>query len=334
VAERATIAQAAQIGVETVAGTAVACNKRLGSLGFTLAPHIETNSNRPMGQKYPNLHILGQEWSTASIDGSPVYTELPYLFASLMSTPTITEFMDSAIHTGAFKYVFDSNPFGDDAPKTFTVEQGSSVRAARSAGLLITGIEMDMSRKEVSLSGDAIASKFTDGISMTSSPTQLPQVPVRPTELTFYCDDTWAGLGGTKLTRAISANWKLDSRYGPLWVVDAAAPSYVATVETEPGLEVELVQVMDAEGMSNLTHLRAGDTRFFRFEAVGPRIYDGTVTDYYHKMTIDMAAQVADVKEPSDEDGVYAITWTMGGVVDPTSGKAVHVEVVTTTATL
>jgi hypothetical protein len=334
VPERATIAQGVQIGVESTPGTAVAAAKRLGSIGFTLAPHIDTNANRPMGQKYASLQILNQEWSTASIDGSPSYTELPFVFASLINTPTITEFMDSAIHTGAFKYVFDSNPYGDDTPKTFTIEQGSSVRAARAAGCLITGIELGLSRSEVSISGDAIGGLFEDGVTLTSTPTQLPQIPVRPGELTFYMDDTWAGLGTTKLTRALSGSFKLDSRYGPLWVVDASKPSYVATVETEPGLEASLLQVMDGQGMSNLTHLRQGDVRYFRMEAVGPKIYDGSVTDYYHKLTIDLAAQVSDVAEPSDEDGVYAIEWTLGGVVDSTNAKAFHIEVVTTTATL
>jgi len=334
VPERATIAQGVQIGVESTPGTAVAAAKRLGSIGFTLAPHIETNANRPMGQKYPNLHILGQEWSTLSIEGAPAYTELPYIFASLVSAPTVTQYMDSATPTGAYRYVFDSNPFGDDAPKTFTIEQGSSARAARAAGCLITGVEIGLSRSEVSLSGDAIGALFEDGITMTSTPTQLPQVPVRPTELTFYMDDTWAGLGTTKLTRALSGSFKLDSRYGPLWVVDASKPSYVATVETEPGLEATLLQVMDAQGMENLVHLRKGETRYFRMEAVGPRIYDGASTDYFHKLTIDLAAQVSDVAEPSDEDGVYAIEWTLGGVTDSTSGKAFHIEVVTTTAAL
>jgi hypothetical protein len=319
--------------LETTAGTAVAANKRLGSIGFTLAPHIETNPNRPMGQKYPNLQILGQEWTTASIDGAPAYTELPYIMSSLVSAATVTEYMDASTHTGAFRWVFDSNPFGDDAPKTFTVEQGSASRAARAAGVLITGIEFALSRKEVSLSGDAMGALFQDGVTLTSSPTMLPQIPVRPSELTFYCDTTWAGLGTTKLMRAISANWKLDSRYSPVWVVDAAAPSYVATVESEPGLEATLLQVMDAEGMAHLTRLRAGTTAFFRFEAVGPKIYTGT-PNYFHKFTLDIAAQVKDVKEPSDEDGVYAIEWTLGGITDPTSNKAFHCEVVTTTATL
>lgn len=331
--ERATIAQACQIGVETVAGTPVACNKRLGSIGFNLAPTVETNPQRPMGQKYPNLHILGKEWTTAAIDGAPVYTELPYIFSSLMSTGTVTQIMDGATPTGCYKWVFDSNAFDVDNPKTFTVEQGSAVRAARSAGLLISDTTMEFSRSEVTLSGSAIGKAISDGIVMTPTPTQLPQVPVRPTEMSFYADTTAAGLGTTKLTRAIKGSFELSSRYGPLWVVDAALPSYAATVETEPTMQGTLLQVMDTEGMANLTRLRAGTTMFFRFAAIGPSIYVGALPQT-HKLYVDFAAQVSDIKEPSDEDGVYAIEWTLGGVVDSIWQKAFHIEVFTTTVAL
>lgn len=331
-AERATIAQAAQIGVETVSGTAVAAARRLGSIGFTLAPAFETNPNRPMGQKYPNLHVLGKEWTGVTMEGAPAYPELPYLFSSLISAGTVTQIMDGATPTGAYRWTFNSNAFGDDAPKTFTVEQGSASHASRAAGVIISDLTLNFSRSEVTLEGEGYGKAMDDDITMTSSPTQLAQIPVRPTELSVYADSTAAALGTTKLTRALSGSFTLGSRYSPLWVMDAAQASYVASVEAEPDLECTLMQVADDEGMAHLTSLRAGTTRFFRFEAVGPTIY--ATTSVKHQLRIDIAAQVSDVDEPSDEDGVYAIDWTLGGVVDPTWGKAFSVEVITTTQSL
>lgn len=334
-AERATIAQAAQIGVETVSGTAVAAARRLGSLGFTLAPAIEVNPNRPMGQKYANLQVLGKEWTSVTMEGAPVYTELPYLFSSLVSTATVTSIMDSATPTGATRWLFNSNAFGDDAPKTFTVEQGSASHAARAAGVIISDSTLNFSRSEMTIEGEGYGKSLEDDISLTATPTQLSQIPVRPTELSVYADISAAALGTTKLTRALSGTFSLGSRYAPVWVMDATQASYVASVEAAPSLEVTLMQVADNEGMAHLTSLRAGTTRFFRFEAVGPRIYDmASGPDVHHRLRINIAAQVTDVDEPSDEDGVYAIEWTLGGVVDPTWGKAFEIEVITTTATL
>jgi hypothetical protein len=333
VAERSTISQAVQIGVETTPGTAVAANKRLGSIGFNLAPKVETNAQRPIGQKYANLQILGKEWSEASLEGAPCYTELPYVFSSLMSTATVVNIMDTATDTLGRKWTFNSNAFGADTPKTFTVEQGSSVRAHRASNVIISDLTTNFSREEVTLEGTAIARALEDGVTLTSSPTQLAQVPVRPTEVTFYLDDTAAGLGTTKLTRALSGSFELSSRFGPLWVVDAAQSSFVTTIETEPTCQFTLMQEADTQGMANLTSLRAGTTKFLRIEAVGPTIYTGAVT-VKHQLRIDVAGQVSDVGEFSDEDGVYAIEWTFGSVVDPTWGKAFTAEVITTTSTL
>ena len=333
-AERSTISQAVQIGVETTPGTAVAANKRLGSIGFNLAPKVETNAQRPIGQKYANLQILGKEWSEAALEGAPAYTELPYLLSSLMSTATITTIMDGATDTLGRRWVFNSNAFGADTPKTFTVEQGSSVRAHRASNVIISDTTFNFSRTEVTLEGTAIARALEDGITLTSSPTQLAQIPVRPTEVTFYLDDEAADLGTTKLTRALSGSFELSSRFGPLWVVDASQPSFVTTVETEPSCEFKLMQEADAQGMANLTAMRAGATKFLRNEAKGPVIYDDNAVLVEHRLRIDVAGQVSDVGEFSDEDGVYAIEWTFGSVVDSTWGKAFTAEVVTTTAAL
>lgn len=333
-AERSTVAQGGQIGVESTAGTAVPATKRLGSIGVTLGPSIETSAQTPTGQKYANAFILGKEMASLSYEGAPCYTELPYLLSSLVNTATVTEYMDSSTHTGAFLWTFSSNPSGDDNPKTFTIEQGSATRAGKAAGCLFTSAEFEISRDEVTVSGEGIGGLFQDGITLTANPTRLPQVAVRPSEFTFYMDSSWATLGTTKLARAISGGFSLTDRFSPLWVVDAAQPSYAATVEAAPTLESSLLQVMNDEGMAPLVSARAGQTMYIRMEAVGPRIYDGATTDYYHKLTIDMACQVSDVDEPSDEDGVYAINWTLGGVVDPVSGKAFEIRVVTTTSAL
>lgn len=331
--ERSTISQSVQLGVETTPGTAVAASKRLGSIGFSIAPQTEIASRRPIGQKYPSLQVLGKEWSEADIEGGPVYTELPYLFASLLSTPTVTQIMDGATATGAYRWTFNSTSFGDDAPKTFTLEQGSSSRAHRVTNGIISELSFEWSREEIELGGTLLARAIQDGISLTASPTSLDQIPVKPTDLSIYLDGSSAALGTTKMLRALSGEFSLSDRYVPLWVVDRAISSFATTIEGEPELEFSLTQMADAQGMESLTAMRNGETRFLRIEAVGPSIYAGA-SPQTHRLRIDVAGQVSEVGEFSDEDGVYAIEWTFGGVSDPTWGKALSVEVITTTAAL
>jgi hypothetical protein len=335
VAERSSISQSVQIGVESTPGTPVAASKRLQSIGFKLGPKVDSKANLPIGQKYPNLVVVGKEWSEAELSGMPVYTELPYIFSSLMSTATsVTETMDSAIHTGGFVWTFDSLSFGDDTPKTYTLEQGSSARAHRVSNGIITSLSLDWSRDETKIGGTLLAQALTDGITMTGSPTSLAQVPVRPTHWSVYLDDTAAGLGGTKLTRALKGNIKISDRFGPLWVVDAAQNSFVNTVEIEPKVTFNVMQMADAAAMANLTAMRNGSTKFLRLEAVGPNIYTNGGVIVNNTFRLDLAGQIGDIEPFEDSDGVYAITWDFSAVNDSTWGKAYQVKVTTTTAAL
>jgi hypothetical protein len=333
VAERSAISQSVQIGVESTPGTGVAANKRLASFGLKMGIKTTNNEILPVGQKYPTLDVIGKEWTSLAISGGPVYTELGYIFASLMSAPTITEIMDSATHTTGFKMVFDSLTFGDDAPKTYTIEQGSSARAQKVTNGIITDFDLNWDRTALTMSGTMLAAAIQDGITMTASPTSLPQIPIRPTQLSVFLDPTAAGLGTTKLTRALKGTFKVGSRFGPLWVVDSALNSFVNTVEVKPSLEFTVLQMADAAAMANLVTMRAGGLKFLRLLFTGPNIYTGGVT-VNHQLQIDIAGMIRDVAPFEDSDGVYAVQWTFGGVHDTTWGKAYHVELVSTTTTL
>ncbi len=332
--ERSTINQSVQIGVETTPGVAVAATKRLGSIGFAVGIQSEINARRPIGQKYPSLQVLGKEWSEADIEGGPVYTELPYIFSSLLSTATsVTQIMDGTTATGAYRWVFDSTSFGDDVPKTFTLEQGSPTRAHRITNGIISEFGLEWDSEEVEISGTLLGKAIEDGITMTASPTQAAQIPVKPRDISVYLDNAHTALGTTKLTRLLSGEFNLSDRYVPLWVVDRALKSFANTIEGEPELEFTLTQMADAQGMANLNAMRDGSTRFMRMEAIGPVIYSGT-TVVRHTLLIDVAGQVSEPGEFSDEDGVYAMEWTFGGVHDPNWGRALRAEVVTTLAAL
>lgn len=335
--ERSSITQSVQIGVETVPGTAVAAPRRLGSMGFEIGPSVDIKALRPTGTKYPVLQILGKEWTEADINGSAVYTELPYAFASVISTPTVTSILDGGSPTGATRWVFNSNTYGDDAPKTLTVEQGSAFRAHRFAHGIISEYTWEWSRDEIELGGTMLGRAIEDGVTLTGSPTVLPQVPVRPSELSVYIDSTAVGLGTTKQLRTLKGECNIGDRYQPLWVVDAAQPSFVSTVEGEPSVEFVITQMADSQAAANLIAMRAGTSKFLRLRGVGPEIFAPTVglpEGVRHQVTWDVAGQVSDVSSFEDEDGVFAVEYTFSAVHDPTWGKAFTVEVITTTATL
>lgn len=327
-AERSSLNQNVQIGVETTPGTPVAATKRLQSLGIEPSISVEKDNFRPIGSKFNALSTLGKEWAEASLTGRACYTELQYILSSVMNTAVV-----SSPETGAYQWVFTPNNRADDVPKTFTVEHGSGVRADRFAYGLVTEMGMSFSRDSIEVSGSMMARAIEDGITMTSSGvTALPLVPVLPTQVSVYLDDAPEDLGTTKLTRLISGEFNLGSRFGPVWVLDAANPSFVNHIETEPDLNATLLLQANTQGMGLLPVLRSGDTKFLRIEAIGD-VIDGATTEPY-RLTIDLAGKVSDTGGFSDADGVYAIEFSLLGVYDGDWDKAVQVTLVNGQAAL
>lgn len=329
-AERSTIAQRVQVGVETTPGTAVAASKNLLALSIELAVGSDSHMFKPRGAKYNTIIYNGKEWADADVSGDATYSELQYLFASLVGTPTVAQLMDSATPTAAYKWTFVSNTFGADSFKTYTVEQGDGTYAHRSANFVITGATIEFSRDEVTIDGEGYGAAIETGITLTASPTSIDTVPVQPTQLSVYLDTSAANLGNTKQLRVLSGEWTLEDRFAALFVVDAAKPSYVAHVEQEPNFEFKLKVEADTQGMAYLTAFRASATQFMRLEGIGPKIYTGATTpaDVYHRLTVDSAGKISEIDKFDDEDGVYAVEFTWTGVHDATWGKAMQIELV------
>lgn len=327
--ERASIFQTAQWGVETTPGTGVAANKKLTAVGLALTPQVETTKTRAAGNKFASLVTPGKEWASFKINGQLTYTEIVYLLSGLMSYAAPVQ--QGA--TAAYKWTHTIDTDGPDTVKTYTIEQGSSVRAHSAAYGQVKGLELMFDRSKCEISGgEMIAKAISDGITMTSSPTEIALVPVLPTQVDIYLADTYAGLAGASaLARAISVSWGLNNRFGALFPLGTASGTgFAATVETEPELTCKLKMQADAEGMGLLTTLRAGATKFLRIKAVGALI----ASTYYYTLQIDSALKVENVGELADSDGVYAIEWSMTGVHDATWGKATQIEVTNTLTAL
>lgn len=319
-AERATIGQTQQIGLETTEGTSVAANKQLQSLSFALSPQIETQRFKPMGAKFDSLVIPGKDYSQADISGLAVYDELQYLLCSALVkvTPTVSG-------TTGQLWTFEPSNTTEDTVATYTVEQGSSVRAQKATGVLVTDFNIVFNRDSIEVGGTALGQFFTDGITLTATPTALPLVPVLPTQTSVYLDTTYAGLGTTKLLRVLEAEVGLASRFGPLWVLNAALTSYAAHIETEPDATFRLLLEADAVGMGLLTTLRAGSTSYVRVEAVGGVIGAGPAT---YKLTIDLPVKWEEVSSLDDSDGVYAAELQGRVAHDAGAGKNFSVKLI------
>lgn len=326
--ERSTIAQVVQIGVESTPGTGVAANKQFLSTGISPGVKVEMQNFRPMGTKFPTIIVPGKEWTEAKIDGAASYTEMAYLLASLLTDPGAPATVD----TSAKKYTYTPSITTEDSPKTFTVEQGSSVRAGKFTYGIINELEIVFDRGGITIGGTMLGQRYQDGITMTATPTAIAQMPILPTDIDVYLDTTSGGLGGTKLTRVLKAGWKMSNRFGTFWPLNSANTSFQGTVEIEPKTEIKLMVEADSTGMANLTAMRAGTTQFLRIAATSPTLA-GAATQHF-QVILDQAVKVADVSEFQDDEGIYAIEFTLEAVYDATWTHALQAQVINQLASL
>jgi hypothetical protein len=326
--EKSSLVQQVQLGVETVQGTGVAAGTLLQSMSLTPGVKVEVDTFRPNGYKFPTLAIPNKEWSEVKVEGKPVYDELQYMLSSVMDVATIT----TPGGTTPRLWTFEPASIGADAPKTYTLEFGESGagNASKLTGAIVTDFGLKFSRDEITMDATMLATQLAVGQTLTATPTAKPLFPITPGQLTMYMDVSGATLGTTKLTRAFSAEFTIGSRYSPVWPIDAANPSYAATIESEPEAEFTLMLAADTVGTGLLTPMRAGDTRFIRVAAQGPVIE----TTYYRSLKLDLAVKVTDVSEFQDEDGIYALEYTFAVVHDATWGRAMKVELQNSQATL
>lgn len=324
-ATRASVFQGIQLGVEVTPGTAVAANRRLPGMTIQPGPRLEIMQHRPAGSKYLGLTAAGKDHSEARVGGIATYDELLYGFSSAIDAATITTPVGATL---ARNWQFVSANNAPDAGVSYTIQQGASDRAHRVAGALFRDFGITMDRNAVNLTGQIIARKLNDGITLTADPTLIEARPVLPAQIDVFADpDDYEELGTTKLRKVLRASWQVTGRYGPVWALDTDEESWVDHVELEPTVELKILIAAEAVGMSFLEGARANDRYMMRLRAQAPA--DSIETDSRHALLIDQSAEVVNVAEFSDADGVFAIEYTFGAVQDAAWAKAFEINIVT-----
>lgn len=316
--ERASVTQGVQLGVEASPGDGHAADLVVNS--FTIEPGIKVDMQkfRPTGQKVESIIVPGKEWVQCKLTGLGSYTEMQYLLAGVLGPNASPQpGPDGAAELWKFKL----NAREPDDVQTYSFEQGDTDRAHKFAYGLMQELDLTFSRDSVEVGGQLVAQQLQDDITLTADPVTLPEVPILAKEVDVYLDATHAGLGSTKLQRAFKATFKLGNKANPVWTLNSAEDSFASHVETAPAVTLALLMEADDEGMAQLPTMRAGDTVFVRVKATSSVEAD---TGKPYQLTLDLSGKIADVSEFSDEDGVYAIEWTLGAVYDAASGLALE----------
>ncbi|MEL7626985.1 MAG: hypothetical protein AAGU15_09020 [Anaerolineaceae bacterium] len=317
-AEKATVFQTTQIGVQTAVGTAVPANKVLGATELIIQPRNEAETIRPLGMKYPTGVSQDKEWGEVTIGGKPAFQDLCYILSGLVhySAPAQVDL------TTAYTWTFGTNTTSEDVGKYFTLEQGDSANAWQIKDVKFGGVTLNFSRSGIGISGTGYGSKIDTTVTKTATPTVIQSVPIAPAMVKLYMADTQAALAGaTAYSRSFSLDWNLTDKFALAWPIG----SDPFQVEGVPTNTARLTVATDTNGMALVGKLRDGSTKWFRIQAIGP-VIDGAIT---HKLTIDFPAKVAELGDMNDQEKVWVIQYGLQPVHDATWTKALDIQIVT-----
>lgn len=309
--ENATVAQGVQVGKEATKGTAVSASKLLQYTSFDLDPQIDFVAFRPMGSKVNATVLPGKDFTNMSLTGQGSYSELVYVFSSLLHEAT-----PSTVDGTGKSWLYEPANRTEQTRISYTVEQGSSTRAGKATYGQVSGAEITFNRTDgVTLTGTGFAQQYQDNITLSTA-TTIEEAPILPTHLNVYVDTTFASIGTTKLTRDFNAVWRCNDVVGQVWPINSANASYASDVDLVPTVQLELTAECDTQGMAFLTMGRAGTTKYIRLEAIST-VLAGATTAFY-KVWLDVAGKVSNLGGFDDSDGVKVINWTIDAVSDST----------------
>ena len=307
---RASINQQVQIGVETTPGTPVSATKLLTMFTWSLGLKPTTKQFRGSGRQYPSASALLTEQSTGKVSGEGDFAGLVYLASGLWGNGA------PALHspsTTAYDWKWTPPLVGSYAAnaKTFTVQMGDSSDAEQYAYLAVTGFGYTFGRKqEVSISADLMAQTFTDGVTLTASPTVVEKLPMTGAQFNVYLDATSAGIGTTLLTDPMKVDFKASGYYDGYWPINRANASYTSLMDKEKKNELKLTLQANSTGIAvKGNYLETGSLCYVRIDGQGPVIDSGN--SIHAEMKHDMVCFVSDMSEFGDEDGVYKVEYTL-----------------------
>lgn len=312
-AELATIDQRVQVGQEVTPGTPVAATKIMGDwTAFSVAPSIDVSMLRGMGAKFGLSGIVGKEMTTIAVGGPMTYDSLVYALNAAFKTGVIAAGGDATTRY----HTFALSQTAQETYSAMTFEHGDTLRGRQIAGCQMPdwSFTFDLMANSAEWSGSMLGRSLADNTALTGSLTNVTSTAMAPALVDIYMDTTYAGLGTTKLTRCLKADWSMSGHWEPLFTLNSTlARSMAVQVEAAPTVECKLLLEVDAAGMSRLTALRANTSQFLRITCTGP--VAGSSTQNFR---LDMPCKISAVGPIQDAQGIMAFEITCAAIFDIT----------------
>jgi hypothetical protein len=321
-AERASIFEKPRLGLESTPGTPVAANLVLRSLTIQPTPVIPRNPIRASGNMAATGMTSGKEHTTFTVEGPLTYTDSAFLFNSVLGAPI------SNTASGVTTLTWLPNAEAANTLRTYTVEVGSGNGSAGFAGAFLTDLSISIDKDNANVSGSGLGRVFQEGITLTSSTTDVALEPVSSNQVSVFVASTLAALDEpeARMKRCLSANFGLQGRQTPIFTLDDTEQSFSASVERFYDKTAQIVVEQDSQGNGLMGSLKRNDVFFVRYIARGREITTGQRLELH----VTFPCQISSTSR-GDQDDIYAGTYDLMSIFQSNafgSGKHGYVEVV------
>jgi hypothetical protein len=200
--------------------------------------------------------------------------------------------------SAARRWLYNLTQSDVDTLKSYTIQKGSSVNAASFGYAQATDMEWNFSRTTVGLTAKMLGQILTDGITMTSTPTDIALQPVSVPEISVWAGTSVLGLARLDNVQTCKVGWK--DRVKPAFYLDDQQTSYTAPVENELDMMATLKVMQNTAANAYLTALRAKTYGYLRIMMVGQNIESG----YPYRIRLTTPYQVRNPKR-GESESVY-----------------------------
>lgn len=270
---RSTVNQQVQVGVESSHGNTAAANRLLDAFTWTFGPKVTTKQFKGTGRHYDSASATLTDYSGGKISGPWDYAQCVYPLSSLYGAATITAHAGT---TTVYDWKWTPPLVGSYAAgaKTYTLQQGDALDAEQYAFGVFTSCGYSFTRKqEVQVSGDYFSQTMTEGATLTSSPTNVQQLPAVGAQFSMWLDPTSANIGVTQLLDPLKISFMPSDFYDPYWPVNRTNQSFTELVDKDKKQELKFTLQANSTGIAiKGNYLAIGARAYVRIQGVGQLI--------------------------------------------------------------
>jgi hypothetical protein len=160
--------------------------------------------------------------------------------------------------------------------------------------------------------------------------TEIPQRPVSRMHLDVFVDDTFAGIGTTKVTQAYAGDINIGDKFQPFWSLNTDFESFADTVRVPAEVNSSFSTAHNAQSRTLFNAISANPWKFVRLRAVGENI--GTSAD--ETIQVDIAAKFGTPEKEEDANGVFGFKFNFNVLHNADMGGAYKIKVINRLTTL